>query len=154
MIGKEVVESPRLVNRILVEAPHFHVILFSTRSPLPLSPGGDLWEPEDQLESQDSFAMVSTVGSRGRGERENDRTLSPSNTGLQPLPCIQATWGASKVQAPGPLPWGYESADLDQGPGICMSAAWPGDSGAGAWLTTLVETLIWTFHLDLDVGGL
>lgn len=58
MITKEIAGSLPLVNGILAEAPRFHLILFFERSPRPLSLGIDLWEPEDQLESQDRFMMV------------------------------------------------------------------------------------------------
>lgn len=86
MIRKEAVEDCRLADGILVEVPHFHLIFFFTRSPLPRlgaegragasAPGNllssvDLWEPKDQFEIQNSCIMVSyrRVQGRGMGKR-------------------------------------------------------------------------------------
>lgn len=111
IIRKEITGTRRLVNGILAKTPRFHFILFFTRSPLPLSPGVALYEPEDQLKSEGKSTMIFYSGMWGRGEgmwsgpqgwQESNRALNPSNMGSQSFLCTWAMWGASKVQGPGP----------------------------------------------------
>lgn len=107
MIRWEIVESLRLVNEILVEALHFHLILFFTRSPASTL-GVDLWEPKGWRGAR--LCWFSRVGSGGvDGERRWPGPLS-LNTGLPSSPgASESRDGKQNPQSLGPQPQRSES---------------------------------------------